>query len=61
MAMAIAVPAALAAACCFALARAVLHSVAMGSGEGTLNPRLLAALARSPWWPAGQHWAACRS
>lgn len=61
MAMAIAIIAALAAACCFALAAVVQHSVAGGSGEGTLSPRLLVALARSPRWLAGQHRAASRS
>lgn len=52
---AIAVPAALGAACCFALAAVIQQGAAERTHERPLNPRLLLALARNPRWLAG--WA----
>jgi drug/metabolite transporter (DMT)-like permease len=53
VATAIAVVAALAAACCFAFAAVIQHGAARDTGEGRLGPGLLLALARNPRWLAG--------
>ena len=53
MGMAIAVTAALAAACCFAAAAVVQHSVARQTGAPMLRLRLLLALLRQPRWLLG--------
>ena len=53
MATAIAVVAALGAACCFALAAVIQHGVARDAGGRTLSLGLLAELARHPRWVAG--------
>lgn len=53
MSTAIAVAAALTAACCFAIGSVMQQGVARRSGEGTLRPRLLLALFRQPRWVGG--------
>lgn len=50
---AIAVIAALGAACCFALAAVIQHRAARGTGEQLLSLRLLLTLVRNPRWAAG--------
>ncbi len=54
MGYALAVVAALVAACCFALAAVVQQGSAQGASSEPLDPRLLLALLRKPRWLAGQ-------
>ncbi len=53
MATVVAVTAALAAACCFALAAVIQHGAARRTGDKMLSLRLLLTLARNPRWLAG--------